>query len=86
MGQSVLIACESDLLRMGLRQALTADGRWDVVAETSDGRTAVDSARQHRPHLVVLSSSLPLLNGVDAVRHIRAELPSQCVVIAPTGS
>ena len=47
---------------------------WEVVAEASDGKEAVELALATRPDVAVLDFGLPTLNGVEATRQIRSRL------------
>ena len=49
---------------------------FDVVGTASDGRSAVELWRQLRPDLIVLDIGLPLLNGIEAARQIKALAPA----------
>lgn len=77
----VLLAEDHTIVREGLRALL--DGRDDieVVAEAENGTDAVTAAQVHRPDVVVMDLNLPGLNGVDATRSIRKELPDTHVLI-----
>jgi DNA-binding NarL/FixJ family response regulator len=46
--------------------------RFDLVASVRDGRRLVESARDLRPDIVVTDISMPGLNGIEAVRALRA--------------
>ena len=52
----------------------------NVVAEARDGRTTVELAREHSPHIVVMDIDMPELNGVEATRQIVAESPEIKVI------
>ena len=54
---------------------------WEVVAEAVDGKEAVSKALQINPDVAILDYSLPLINGVEATRQIRARLPKTEVLI-----
>jgi len=70
----LLIADDHDIIREGLRTILAAMP-WTICAEAGNGREAVALARQYRPDVVVMDFSMPDLNGVEAARQIRKELP-----------
>jgi DNA-binding NarL/FixJ family response regulator len=77
----ILIADDHDVVRSGLRKVLEARTSWEVVAEAADGREAVSKAIQTSPNVAILDYSLPLINGVEATRQIRARLPKTEVLI-----
>ena len=77
----VLIADAHDVVRSGLRSILEAHRDWEVVAEASDGKEAIFKAIETKPDVAVLDYSLPLVNGVEATRQIRARLPKTEVLI-----
>lgn len=81
MKPRILIADDHELVRQGLRRVLAEKAAWDIVGEATDGRLAVDLARQQRPDVVVLDYAMPSLNGLEAARQIRAELPNTEVLI-----
>jgi len=52
-----------------------------VVAEAEDGNRAVEEARRHRPHVILMDLKLPGLTGVEATRRILAGQPEVGVVV-----
>jgi DNA-binding NarL/FixJ family response regulator len=77
----ILIADDHDEVRSGLRQILEDQSNWEVVAEASDGKDAILKAVQTKPDVAVLDYSLPLVNGLEVTRQIRARLPKTEVLI-----
>ena len=77
----ILIADDHSVVRAGLRALLESRSGWEVVAEASDGRDAVDKATKLKPDVAVLDIGMPLLNGVEATRRIRAASPSTEILI-----
>jgi DNA-binding NarL/FixJ family response regulator len=77
----ILIADDHEVVRSGLRKILEAQPNWEVVAEAADGKDAVSKVIETKPDVAVLDYSLPLINGIDATRHIRAQLPRTEVLI-----
>lgn len=77
----ILIADDHQLIRQGLRQLLEAHEGWEVCAEASTGRQAVELALNLRPHVVTLDIAMPELNGLEATRRIKKALPGTEVLI-----
>jgi CheY-like chemotaxis protein len=51
---------------------LEAQRGWEVVAEAADGKDAITKATVTKPDVAVLDYMMPLVNGVEATRQIRA--------------
>jgi DNA-binding NarL/FixJ family response regulator len=68
----VVLADDHRMMRDGLRALLTRESEFDVVGLAEDGIGAVKLARELRPDVVVTDLAMPGLNGVDAIRRIRA--------------
>lgn len=78
----IVIAEDHPFFRDGLRQALEQDEAMEVVAETSDGRTALASIRSLRPDIAILDIGLPELDGCNLARIIREEkLPVELIFL-----
>ena len=77
----ILIADDHDIVREGLRRLLQPQAHWTICDEASTGREAVEKAKQHQPHVVVMDFSMPELNGLEATRQIRKALPGTEVLI-----
>lgn len=65
-----------DLLRLALGR-----GGYDVVGEAGDGRRGIEVVREHRPDLVLLDLSMPVMDGLEALPSIRRSVPSAKVVV-----
>jgi len=72
---------DHDAVRKGVQAMLEAHPGWEVCAEASNGRTAVKLAMQYKPHIAVVDLELPDLNGLEATRQIKKELPETEVLI-----
>jgi DNA-binding NarL/FixJ family response regulator len=68
-------------VRRGVRALLESRTEWEVVAEATTGREALDAVKRHRPEIVVMDISLPELNGLEATRQIVQELPQTEVLV-----
>jgi two-component system response regulator DegU len=77
----VLLADDHVLVRRALRQLLESAGGVDVLAEVSDGPTAVAEAQRLCPDAVILDIALPCLDGVQAAAAIRLLCPKTKVLL-----
>ena len=77
----VLVVDDVDELRVLVRAALEASGRFDVVAEAANGRDAVAAAERDQPDMVVLDVSMPVQNGMESLPQILAVAPGAKVVM-----
>jgi PAS domain S-box-containing protein len=77
----ILIADDHEVVRRGVRALLASRKDWDVCGEAVDGRDAVNKAKELNPDVVVLDISMPHLNGFEAARLIRTEVPQSKILI-----
>jgi DNA-binding NarL/FixJ family response regulator len=77
----ILIADDHEVVRSGLRAILEAHEGWEVVAEACDGKEAIAKAVETQPDVAIIDYSLPMMNGVEATRQIRARVPAAEVLI-----
>ena len=77
----ILMADDHEIVRRGLRAMLEAREGWQVVAEASSGRQAVEMALELKPDLVIMDIGMPELNGLEATRQILKDRPSTEVLI-----
>jgi DNA-binding NarL/FixJ family response regulator len=77
----VLLAEDHTIVREGLRSLLASQQDVTVVGEAQNGREAVEHALELEPDVIVMDLGMPGLNGVDATRRIRKELPATHVLV-----
>ncbi len=76
----VLIADDHLIVRTALAAMLAHEPDIEIVGEAADGKVAVEMARNLLPDVVLMDVSMPVMNGIDATRAIRAECPSVKVI------
>jgi DNA-binding NarL/FixJ family response regulator len=77
----VLLADDHDIVRRGLRDMIEEQRGWQICAEATNGRQAVELALRERPDIALLDLSMPELNGLEATRQIRKESPETEILI-----
>jgi DNA-binding NarL/FixJ family response regulator len=78
---SILIADDSPSIRRSLRSLVTQESDWQVCGEAENGARAVEMVQGFRPSVVVLDLSMPLMNGLEAARQIRAIAPEVHILL-----
>ena len=68
----ILLADDHEVLRTGLRALIETRPGWKVVAEARDGLEALKAAETTKPDIVVLDYSMPVMNGLEVARQLRA--------------
>jgi DNA-binding NarL/FixJ family response regulator len=79
--KSALIADDHRIMREGLRSLLERSEGFQCIAEADDGYQAVKLARELHPDIVIMDIAMPNLNGIEATRQIKAEMPEVEVVV-----
>jgi DNA-binding NarL/FixJ family response regulator len=76
----VLLADDHSIVRRGLKDLLEAHVGWRVCAEAATGREAVELCIEHS-HVALVDLSMPELNGLEATRRIRRDVPETEVLV-----
>jgi len=77
----VLLADDHTLVRAGIRSLLEAMPGVEVVAESGDGREALDLIAKHRPDVALLDIGMPGLSGLEVAKRASDESPRTKIVI-----
>ncbi|HYZ84579.1 MAG TPA: response regulator transcription factor [Bryobacteraceae bacterium] len=75
----VMLADDHQLLLEGLSAVLERE--YDLVGSATDGRTLVELAERCRPDFVLVDISMPVMNGIEALKRIHATMPDTRVVV-----
>ncbi len=71
----ILLADDHPVVRIGVRNMLKAEGKFDVVGEASDGDEAITQTLELLPDILLLDLYMPRLPGLEAMRAIMSGSP-----------
>ena len=77
----ILIADDSDAVRRGVVRLLSSEVEWQICGEARNGSEAVEKARELLPELILLDISMPGMNGLEAARFLRQEMPAVKIIV-----
>lgn len=80
----IVVADEQRLFRESIARMLNGEPFIEVVGCAGNGLEAIELVRQTRPDVVLMDVKMPNLNGIEALRQIKAELPQTRVVLLTT--
>jgi DNA-binding NarL/FixJ family response regulator len=80
----VLVVDDHALLRTGVANIINQEPGLHVVAEAADGVEAIAAFERYRPDVTLLDLRMPVMEGVEAVRHIRERDPNAKVIVLTT--
>ena len=83
MNIRILLVDDHKIMRDGLRAVLEKETDFQIVAEASNGREAVEVAKRLKPDIIIMDVVMPGVNGIDATIQIRKSCP-QAHIIALT--
>jgi DNA-binding NarL/FixJ family response regulator len=80
-GISVVIVEDQEIARVGLKVILEASYGIKVLGVAQDGQEAVATTLELKPNVVLMDIGLPILNGIEATKQIKAESPEQRIIM-----
>jgi DNA-binding NarL/FixJ family response regulator len=83
MGNRILVVDDHDVVRAGVKTILATRPDWEVCGEATNGKMAVDMAKELKPDLIVMDITMPVMSGLEAAREIaKHNLPSKVLVLS----
>jgi len=70
MSAQILIVDDSPFLRRSIRFSIEQNTDWQVCGEAENGKVAIEKTKELHPDLIILDLAMPVMNGLDAARHL----------------
>lgn len=80
----ILLCDDQAVIRDGLEMLLNLEKDFQVVGTAQDGAEAVELAAQKSPDLILMDLKMPIMNGIEATREIRARFPDIKILVLTT--
>ena len=77
----VMVVDDDELMRSSTCRLLRTYEYFEVVCEGADGTEAVANARKYQPDLILMDITMPVMNGLDATRVIKREMPGVQIIV-----
>lgn len=81
MAKTVLVVDDSPLMRKMLCQLFETEEGYDLCAEATNGREAIELAVKCRPDLIILDLSMPIMNGLEAAKELKKLMPTVPIIL-----
>lgn len=78
---TLVVIDDAPEVRLFVKSQLRRSGQFMVVGEGGTGLDAIDLVREHQPDVVLLDISMPIMDGLEALPHIRTTSPRTRVVM-----
>lgn len=80
MAKNILICDDAAFMRMMIKDILSKNG-YEIAGEAENGAKAVEKYREIKPDLVMMDITMPEMDGIQALKKIKAEDPSATVIM-----
>ena len=77
----ILLVDDDPRVRRVISTMLSRHSGWEICGEAGDGQQSVELARTTNPDLILMDVSMPVMNGLDATRILRREIPRVDVIL-----
>lgn len=80
MSKNILVVDDAAFMRMMIKDILTKNG-YNVVGEAENGLKAVEKYNELKPDLVLMDITMPELDGIQALKQIKAQHPGAAIIM-----
>jgi YesN/AraC family two-component response regulator len=81
MARRILIADDNPIIRKMLCQMFEQERDYDLCGEARDGAEAIVLAIKHKPELIILDMSMPVMDGVQAAKELKDLMPEVPIIL-----
>ena len=81
MAPRILVVDDTQAIRRSLRVRIESETDWEICGEAENGRDAIERVKELHPDVVLMDLSMPVMNGLDAARRIKAIAPSTHILM-----
>lgn len=80
MSKKIMLVDDAAFMRMMIKDTLTKNGYTEIV-EAANGALAVSTYQSEKPDLVIMDITMPEMDGLEALKKIKASDPNAKVVM-----
>lgn len=77
---TIILVDDHAIMRDGLRHLLEEESDIEIVGEANNGREAVKTVLEHKPDIVIMDIAMQDMNGIEATRQIKKEIPNTKII------
>lgn len=81
MAKTILVADDSPVIRKMLCELFEREENYDLCAEARDGAEAIALAIKHKPDLIILDMSMPVMDGIRAAKELKDLMPIVPIIL-----